>query len=131
MAAELGSDEGMAEVGGCYLNGDGVKQNDVQAFEWLSRSKDGRYGYYNLAQCYLKGIGTTKNMEKAVACLEMAVNCKCMELSEARRQLVDLYSKEYGGDDVVQKLERVRESIGRGDKLISDLANLIPSEENQ
>lgn len=59
-AAELGNDEAMAEVGMCYLNGEGVNQSDSQAFAWLSKSNDTCYGYYNLAQCYIKGIGTSK-----------------------------------------------------------------------
>lgn len=63
------------------MHGEGVKQDDTQAFAWLCRSKDGRYGYYNLAQCYLRGIGTEKDMEKAVICLEKAVDCKCIPTS--------------------------------------------------
>jgi len=129
-AAELGSNEGMAEVGICYLKGEGVKQDDVQAYAWLSRSKDGRYGYYNLAQCYLMGIGTTKDIEKAVACLEKAVDCKCMELSEARKQLIDLYNKGYGGTTVGEKIKKIKADIERNDKLLDELADLIDLEDN-
>lgn len=129
-AAELGSDEGSAEVGACYLNGDGIEQNDSQAFAWLFRSKDGRYGAYNLAQCYLKGIGTEKDIEKAVVCLENAVNCKCLELSEARRQLADLYNKGYGGFDVAMKLKKLEGEMKNSNDLIDDLANLIHLEKS-
>ena len=69
-AAELGNGEAMAEVGMCYLNGEGVNQSDSQAFAWLSKSNDTCYGYYNLAQCYIKGIGTSKNLERGVSYLE-------------------------------------------------------------
>lgn len=124
-AAELGNNEGVAEVGLCYLNGEGVEQNNKQAFVWLSKSKDGRYGYYHLAQCYLQGIGTVKDKEKAVACLEKAVSSKCLELSKAREQLVDLYTKGYGGANVHKKLEALKNDIKRSDNLLDELTNLI------
>lgn len=124
-AAKLGSGEGMAEVGLCYLHGEGIEQNSVQAFKWFYRSKDGFYGYYNLAQCYLNGIGTERDVEKAVDCLEKAVSCKCVNLSEAKRQLVDLYSKGYGGEDAERKLERMKEDLEGSDRLLSDLVDMI------
>lgn len=130
-AAKLGNDRAMAEVGLCYLNGKGVKQNDVQAFEWLSHSRDDLYGYYYLAQCYLKGIGTEKNIEKAVPLLEKAVENKCMDLYEARNQLVDLYEKGYGGSNSSIKLKKVKEDIARSDKIIDDLATLMHLEKDQ
>ena len=124
-AAELGNSEGCAEVGLCYLNGEGVQQNNSKAFMWLSKSKDGKYGYYHLAQCYLQGIGTTKDEEKAVVCLEKAVNCKCLELNQARKQLADLYAKGYGGANASIKLEKLDVDIKKSDDLIDELANLI------
>ena len=102
-AAELGNDEGCAKVGLCYLNGEGIEQNNKRAFMWLSKSKDGKYGHYHLAQCYLQGMGTLKDEEKAVVCLERAVSCKCLELSEARKQLEDLYAKGYDGSNAYKK----------------------------
>lgn len=128
-AAQLGSNEGMAEVGLCYLKGEGVDKNDSLAFEWLSRSKDGRYRSYHLAQCYLKGIGTKKDIEKAVTFLEDAVNCRCLEMSQARSQLVDLYSRGYGGIDATKKLQKIKVDIEKSDDLLGRLANLILSEE--
>lgn len=129
-AAELGNGEAMAEVGMCYLNGEGVNQSDSQAFAWLSKSNDTCYGYYNLAQCYIKGIGTSKNLERGVSYLERAVEGKCLHLSEARRQLVDLYSKGYGGPDAKRKMGEIQEEINQSDKLMDELASLILSDSN-
>lgn len=129
-AAELGNDEAMAEVGMCYLNGEGVNQSDSQAFAWLSKSNDTCYGYYNLAQCYIKGIGTSKNLERGVSYLERAVEGKCLHLSEERRQLVDLYSKGYGGPDAKRKMGEIQEEINQSDKLMDELAALILSDSN-
>lgn len=129
-AAELGSSEGMTEVGLCYLNGDGVKQDGSKAFEWLSRSKDERYRSYPLAQCYLKGIGTVQNVEKGVFYLEKAVELKCLELNEAQRQLVDLYSKGYGGSNSSAKLQRLKADMAESSRLMDELARLLMSENN-
>lgn len=123
-AAKLGSYEGMTEVGLCYLNGDGVLRDGTKAFEWLSRSKDERFRAYPLAQCYLKGIGTTKNVDKGVFYLEKAVDLKCLELDEARRQLADLYSKGYGGANATAKLKSLKAEMANSSRLINDLAGL-------
>ena len=65
-AARMGDDEGKANVGLCYMKGEGVTRDETKAFEWLSRSSDPKWGYYNLAQCYITGIGTKINVEKGV-----------------------------------------------------------------
>ena len=129
-AAELGSDEGMVEIGLCYLNGDGVKQDGTQAFAWLSRSKNEKYRSYPLAQCYLKGIGTVRDVEKGVFYLEKAVNLKCLELGEAQRQLAELYNKGYGGADASAKLQRLKVDMAESGRLMDELSELLLSEEN-
>ncbi len=123
-AAKLGNDEAMAEVGLCYLKGEGTKQDNTQAFAWLSRSNDRYYGYFNLAQCYLKGIGTSRDMEKATIYLEKAVNNKCLNLYEARTQLLDLYNKGYGGSNRINKMKQLAAEMGESDRLINDLAKI-------
>lgn len=104
--------------------------SDGLALAWLSKSNDTCYGYYNLAQCYIKGIGTSKNLERGVSYLERAVEGKCLHLSEARRQLVDLYSKGYGGPDAKRKMGEIQEEINQSDKLMDELASLILSDSN-
>lgn len=123
-AAQLGNDEAKAQVGLCYMRGEGVKQNNEQAFAWLSRSNDRFYGYYYLAQCYIGGIGTPKNLEKGVVILEKAVSNKCLDLYKARTQLKALYEKGYGGTDRNIKLRRLCAEIGESDRLINELANI-------
>lgn len=120
-AAELRNDEAKAKVGLCYLNGEGVEQNDAQAFFWFSRSNDRYYGHYNLAQCYLKGIGTKKDLNKAVIYLEKAVAEKCIDLTSARKQLADLYRKGYGGGNKEAKLRQLEADMSRYDQLLDDL----------
>lgn len=55
---------------------------------------------------------------------------KCLHLSEARRQLVDLYSKGYGGPDAKRKMGEIQEEINQSDKLMDELAALILSDSN-
>ena len=60
--------------------------------------------------------------------MERAVEGKCLHLSEARRQLVDLYSKGYGEPDAKRKMGEIQEEINQSDKLMDELAALILSE---
>lgn len=54
-----------------------------------------------------------KNLERGVSYLERAVEGKCLHLSEARRQLVDLYSKGYGGPDAKEKWAKFKKKLIR------------------
>jgi len=129
-AAELGDDEAMAEVGACFFKGDCCVQQDAeQAFYWLSRSKDASCGYYYLAQCYIEGIGTVEDVELGIQYLEHAVEHKCVEMDAAREQLVDLYSKGYGGPDAAAKLEWMKQAIAEKDRLMEELVALILEEQ--
>lgn len=128
-AADYGNDEAIAQIGLCYLNGNGVEQNDEKAFEWLSKSCDRNYGYYNLAQCYLKGIGTNKNMEKAVEYLEKAVEGKCGNLYMARKQLLNLYRQGYGGAHIKEKKQKLEHDLAYEDELLSGISIISDSED--
>lgn len=108
-AAKLGHNEAMAEVGQCYLKGEGVLKDGSKAFYWLSRSNDPRNGFYYLSQCYQKGIGTAVDLNKATFFLEKAVAAKCFEF-DAEEQLLALYKKGYGGPDRVKKMKIVQDN---------------------
>lgn len=127
-AAKYGSDAAMTEIGLSYLKGEVIEQNNVKAFEWFSKSEDGTSCYY-LSQCYFNGIGTTVDMEKGVFFLEKAVDKGCMNTSEARKQLIDLYADGYGGANRNKKAQKIRENIEKVDELISELAAQIIEEE--
>lgn len=119
-SAELGSFEAMEEVGNCYLEGKGVSQSDTDAFKWFSLSQKGKYGY-NLAQCYLKGIGTQKDIEKGIWWLEQVFEKKGADLFFAEHELVDFYKAGYGGKDRLNKLKKVQEHIDEGTDLLMGL----------
>ena len=124
-AAEMGDPEGQAEVGKAYLDGVGVGKDAMQAFHWLSMSTDYRHASYLLAQCYLEGLGTPVDYEKATEALERAVEAKCAQKNSARRKLLQLYGKGYGGRDRSLKMARTKAELEASDRLLNDLAASI------
>ena len=68
MAADLGGETAMNELGLCYEHGLGVPRCDDKAFEWFTKAVEngaGACAEHNLARCYRKGIGTKVDKEKA------------------------------------------------------------------
>ena len=68
MAADLGGETAMNELGLCYEHGLGVPLCEDKAFEWISKAVEngaGACAEHNLARCYRKGIGTKVDKAKA------------------------------------------------------------------
>lgn len=67
-SAENGDAEAMTELGICYFQGKGVKEDNDKAFMWLSKAVDAGNAKAHcwLGTCYQYGYGTDKNMEKAI-----------------------------------------------------------------
>ena len=126
-AAELGDPEGQAEVGLAYLDGIGVGQDAAEAFRWLSMSKDDKHAAYPLAKCYLEGIGTPVDYDKATAALERAVEAKCLEKNAARHKLIGLYAQGFGGTNRASKMAKMRAELEASSKLLDDLASSLLS----
>ena len=127
-AAELGHAYSKEIMGRAYLEGEVFPKDEERAFYWFSNSNNYAYCYYDLGRCYLYGIGTDIDVERAVDCLEKAESAKCTELSETRRMLIDLYSKGYGGANSQNKLIQIQNNMDRYDRLISDYVALIANE---
>ena len=56
------------EIGKCYLNGIGTKENRTEAFQWFQKSAEQRNAnaQFLLGQCYYEGYGTQKNEKDAI-----------------------------------------------------------------
>ncbi len=67
-AAQKGHKKAQYRLGRCYDKGNGVKEDDVKAFEWYSKSAAQNFAkaQYQLGKCYKNGEGTAKNQAKAV-----------------------------------------------------------------
>ena len=67
--AEQGNAIAQLNLGNCYVNGDGVAKDSVQAFSWFRKSAeqgDAR-AQFNLGLCYVNGDGVAKDSVQAVA----------------------------------------------------------------
>lgn len=127
-AAKLGYDPAKEEVGKWYLEGKCVSKNEKTAASWFAHCKNPQYGYYYLAKCFKDGIGVAEDKNKATICLEKAIANKCSNLSEAKRILYDLYEDGFGVGDVDSKKRQLKEDLDKGDRLMSELADLIKLE---
>lgn len=67
---------GQLELAGCYLLGQGVKQNDAQALHWMTKSADQGHAYAqnNLGRSYYNGEFTPQNIELAIKYLTLAAD---------------------------------------------------------
>lgn len=73
-AAEGGDDRGQFFLSEKYQQGDGVEQNDIDAFNWCLKSaeQENVYAMARLGEYYFYGFGTEQNFEKAVEWLRKA-----------------------------------------------------------
>ena len=62
-AAEKGDVEAMCELGECFEDGKGVKENKAEAFRWylMAANKDYADAQYRIGFCYGQGNGVRKN----------------------------------------------------------------------
>lgn len=65
--AEHGDSDAMLSVGLCYKFGEGVKQNDSKAFEWIMKSAETNNvrAMQLVGLLYYEGIGVEKNLNEA------------------------------------------------------------------
>ena len=66
-AAEKGHAEAQNELGICYYNGCGVKENKAEAAKWVRKAAEQGHAeaQYNLGLCYENGWGVEKNATEA------------------------------------------------------------------
>ncbi len=123
-AAKLGYDPAKEEVGLWYFHGRHVTANEAVAVRLFAQCKDPKYGYYYLANCLAEGLGVAKDKNKAVLCLEKAIANNCSDISDAKRMLYKLYQEGFGSGDIESKKKKLKADLDKGDRLLSELANL-------
>jgi len=75
-AYNLGEDQAIINIGLCYLQGKGVKENQkegVRCFKQAVKTSNSGVGYFNLGICYENGLGVKKNNQKALEMYGKAV----------------------------------------------------------
>ncbi|MDE7214851.1 MAG: sel1 repeat family protein, partial [Clostridia bacterium] len=73
-AAEAGDSYAQTCLGICYLEGDGVPEDEAAAVEWFKKAvaQDYPQAYYEFDMCLLTGTGIEENAEEAVNYLKKA-----------------------------------------------------------
>ncbi|HBM70515.1 MAG TPA: hypothetical protein DD377_04030, partial [Firmicutes bacterium] len=75
-ACNLGEEEAIINIGLCYLQGNGVKENKkeaVKCFKTAAYKYKSSLGFYNLGICYENGYGVRNNYKKAIEMYGKAV----------------------------------------------------------
>ena len=105
-AAETGNKKAQYYLGRCYDKGNGVKEDNNQAFNWYSKSaaQDYAKAQYQLGKCYKKGKGVAKDEQKAKELYLKAVN------------------NPKGGDKILPKL---KEDAAEGDGIAKEVLKTI------
>lgn len=114
-AADAGYPEAMGSLGICYATGDGVAQDDYEAFRWfqLAAEKGEQYAQKNLGVSYRNGRGTTENKALAAQWFEKAAEQGNIQ---AKACLADMYADGEGIPTNYSKAETYyREVIAAGE----------------
>ena len=75
-AYNLGEEEAIINIGLCYLQGNGVKEDKkeaVKCFEQAAEKCSSSVAYFNLGVCYENGFGLEKDYQKAIEMYGKAV----------------------------------------------------------
>lgn len=80
----MNNSDAMVNLGVCYFNGTGVKQNEEKAVELYSKAAEMNHSsaMYNLGYCYSHGRGVNQNEEKAVEFYRLAATFGSIKAKE-------------------------------------------------
>lgn len=129
-AAKLNYDPAKEVIGRWYYNGKYVKQDYSLAAKWFAQCKDYKYGYFDLATCFINGHGVAQDYNKATICLERAIKNNCKEIRAAKKKLLELYNEGYGTGDIISKRNELKYELDNQRDIIGELAQLIMEENN-
>jgi len=75
-AAVHGNPKAMVNLGYCYCNGIGIKENPAIGIEWYIKAKEAgnEVALFNLGMCYKAGYQLEKNITEAIECFQSAGN---------------------------------------------------------
>ena len=94
----LGEIESVINIGLCYLQGKGVKENKKEALKCFNeavKKTNSGIAYYNLGLCYENGYGVRKDYKKAIELYGKAVeNGECAGLEAIKEAYLKLNEKQ-------------------------------------
>jgi TPR repeat protein len=97
-AAEQGYASSQNILGGCYLNGEHVNQNNTEAMKWFRKAAeqgDG-FGQYNFGMCFLSGCGVERDTAEAIRWFRKAAE---QEVGLAQFELAKCYLFGHGAKE--------------------------------
>ncbi|MDY0151011.1 MAG: tetratricopeptide repeat protein [Candidatus Cloacimonas sp.] len=111
---ENGHTESQNQLGDAYFDGNGLKQDNIKAFEWYLRAAEHGHALaqYNVAYAYANGLGTQKNMEKAI---EWYGKSAAQGVALAKYILAKLYiDGQYVAQDISKVLDLLQKASDQG-----------------
>ncbi len=123
-AAEKGHKKAQYRLGRCYDKGNGIPEDDQQAFIWYEKSAAQGYAkaQYQLGKCYKDGEGVAKDRKKAV---ELFAKAAKQENADGQYALGKAYFKGKGiaADKAQAKkwLQRAVSNEKGGEEILADL----------
>lgn len=143
-AAEKGHKKAQYRLGRCYDKGNGVSENEKQAFYWYSKAAEQNYAkaQYQVGKSYKNGEGVDKDINKAFQYFSKAAKQgnadaqfalgKCYlkgkgttpDKAKAKEYLKKAVKNEKGGEDIKLKL---REDANSGDDDAQAILKIISS----
>ena len=97
IAAEGGDAEAQAELGWCYLDGNGITKSYSEAFKWFSQSANqgNANGQNGLGGCYRNGYGVNQSYSESIKWFRLSAE---QGYAKAQANLGYSYQKGYGVD---------------------------------
>jgi len=94
-AALQGDKDAQYRLAFCYINGNGVAKNYVQAVDWFQKAAEQGHAdaQYHLAFCYHRGLGIGKDLTQGIQWLRKAA---LQEHADAQFFLADCYANAIG-----------------------------------
>ena len=128
-AAQLGKPAAQARVGEYYYDGRVFTKDGALAFKWLNESFKNTESYwwpgYYLGLCYLNGVGTSQNMQRAVAVFENSLKSGNHHHTELLKTLADCYERGLGVPVNRRRAQEYRGRIKKEQDDIVELARLL------
>lgn len=102
LAADQKFAPAMHHVSRCYLHGLGVKQSDIDAYEWLKKADELHYveSTISLGDCYWNGLGVIQDLRRAVTLYTKAA---IQQHPLAMRKVASAYGDGAGVEKSAQK----------------------------
>lgn len=89
ISANLGDASAKAQIGSCYIRGEGVEKDEKEAVRWfiIAANQGDALGQFYLGNCFLDGIGIEKDHQTAIVWLKKAADAGFSPAMDTLNQL--------------------------------------------